>query len=179
MTPKRFRTFVLCVGLFVFHAVLVASADDVIDPTGRPKQLDKGKHTIISVWEDDGVWHLRTSVAPGPKGKGQRIQFSGSITVKGDKFISGEFQGLEKKVKATDADWVFVRPDGKGFDFQFSTTDTNVDALTFKVGPKSEGVTFKLLTAGDDDPKKVIIGKAGVHPDKGEFTIPVKAKEKQ
>jgi hypothetical protein len=146
---------------------------DAPNPTGRPKQFEKGKHTTFAVWESDGVWHLRTSTKTPAKGKAQRVRFSGTVTVNGDKILNGEFQGLEKKPKAKEADFVYVYPNARSFDFQFSTESTNVDGLTFKVGPKAESVTFKLLTAGDDDPKRVMVGAKGVHPAKAEFTIPV------
>ena len=176
MTRNRFRVALTCASLFILQAALVVAADDALNATGRPKQFEKGKTTTFAVWESDGVWNLRTAVKTGAKGKAQRIQFSGSVTVKGDKLVSGEYQGLEKKPKAKDADWVFLHNDGKGFDFQFSTTSTNVDGLTFKVGPKAESVTFKLLTAGDDDPKRVLVGAKGQHPDKATFTVPVPSK---
>ena len=179
MNRNRFRVAMTCVALFVFQAALVVAAD--LDPIGRPKQFEKGKSTSFAVWEEDGVWQLRTSVKdPAKAKKMERVQFSGRVKVNGDKIVSGEYQGLEKKPKGKekDADWLEMHPDGKGFDFQFSTTNTNTDGLNFKVGPKAESVTFKLLVAGDDDPKRVLVGKKGVHPEKGEFTLTVKAKEK-
>ena len=177
MTRNRFRVALTCAALFVFQAALVA-AD--LDPAGRPKQFEKGKHTTFAVWEDDGVWHLRTAVKdPAKAKKMERVQFTGRVKVNGDKIVSGEYQGLEKKPKAKDADWLEMHPDGKGFDFQFSTTNTNTDGLNFKVGPKAESITFKLLTAGDDDSKRVLVGKKGEHPEKAEFTLPVKPKEKE
>jgi hypothetical protein len=45
--------------------------------------------------------------------------------------------------------------------------------LDFKVGPAATGVKFKLLVDGAEDPKKILIGEKGVHPEKAEFTLPV------
>ena len=174
MTRNRFRVALTCAGLFLFQAALVVAAD--LDPVGRPKQFEKGKQNAFAVWEEDGVWNLRTSAKAGEKGKMKRVEFTGRVKVNGDKLIAGDLQGLEKKAKGKDADWLEVHPDGKGFDFQFATFSTNTDGVTFKVGPKAESVTFKLLTAGDNDPKRILVGKKGEHPDKAEFTIPVKAK---
>lgn len=176
MTRRQVRVALTCAALFALQATIVIGADDALNPVGRPKQFEKGKHTTFAVWEDGGTWHVRSSVKTPAKGKMQRIQFSGTVKVKGDKITSGDYQGLEKKPKAKDADWVFMHADGKGFDFQFSTTNTNVDGLSFKVGAKAESVTFKLLTAGDDDPKRVLVGAKGVHPERAGFTLPVKGK---
>ena len=172
MTLKRFRVALVCTGLFVLSAGLLLGADEMLNPTGRPKQFEKGKHTTYAVWEDGGVWNIRTSVKAGPKGKDQRVQFTGIVTIKGDKVTNGEFQGLEKKPKAENADWVILHKDGRGFDFQFSTTTSNTDGVNFKLGPKAESVTFRLLVAGDDDPKRILVGAKGVHPPKAEFTFP-------
>jgi hypothetical protein len=172
MTTKRFRVALTCAALFVLPAALALAAD--LDPEGRPKQFEKGKHTLFAVWEEDGVWNLRTSTKSPEKGKMAKTQFTGRVKINGDKLIDGKFQGLEKKAKATDADWVEMHADGKGFDFQFTTFNTNTDGVTFKVGSKAESITFKLMTAGDADPKRVLVGKQGDRPDKGEFTIPIK-----
>lgn len=173
MLLKRFRAIAIGVGLFILNASLIIAADGPsLNPTGRPKAFEKGKHTTVAVWEDDGVWHIRTSVKPGPNGKDQRVQFTGLVTIKGDTVINGEFQGLEKKAKAQEADWVILHKDKRGFDFQFSTTTNNVDGVNFKLGPKAESVTFRITVAGDDDPKRIIIGTKGVHPPKAEFTFP-------
>src|SRR5687768_7967856 len=116
MSRNRFRVALTCVGLFVFQAALVVAAD--LDPAGRPKQFEKGKQNAFAVWEEDGVWNLRTSAKSGEKGKMKRVEFTGRVKVNGDKLIAGDLQGLEKKAKAKDADWIEVHPDGKGFDFQ-------------------------------------------------------------
>jgi hypothetical protein len=174
MTPKRVRVALTCAVLFLLPAAL-ALADD-LDPVGRPKQFEKGKQNAFAVWEEDGTWNLRTSAKAGEKGKMKRMEYTGRVKVNGDKLIAGDLQGLEKKAKAKDADWIEMHADGKGFDFQFATFSSNTDGVTFKVGPKAESVTFKLLTAGDNDPKRILIGKNGVHPEKAEFTIPIKAK---
>ncbi|MBN9122556.1 MAG: hypothetical protein J0I06_25985 [Planctomycetes bacterium] len=174
MAINRFRVVLACAGLFVLQAAVVVAADHALDPVGRPKPFEKGKHTTFALWEDEGVWHLRTSVKAPGKGKMQKIVFTGRVAVKGDKLIAGEFQGLEKKAKAKDADWIEMHADGKGFDFQFSTFSNNTDGVNFKTGSKAESVSFKLLTSGDDDPKRIMIGAKGVHPQKAEFTFPVK-----
>lgn len=172
MTPHRLRVALICAGLFVLQAAVVVAAD-AIDPIGRPKQFEKAKHTTFAVWEDEGTWHLRTSVKAPEKGKMQKVVFTGRVKVNGDKLTAGDLQGLEKKAKGKDADWIESHADGKGFDFQFTTFSTNTDGVTFKVGSKAESVSFKLLTASDDDPKRILIGKKGVHPEKAEFTLPV------
>lgn len=174
MTPARFRVAVTCAALFVFQTAVAVAAD--LDPVGRPKQFEKGKDTTFAVWEDEGIWYLRTSVKTekGKKAKMAKVVFAGRVTAKGDKLTAGEVQGLEKKVKGKDADWIEVHRDGKGFDFQFTTFSSNTDGLNFKVGPKAESVTFKLLTADDDDPKRILVGAKGVHPEKAEFTFPLK-----
>ena len=172
MTPRKVRTLLTCLGLFALQAAAVLAAADTPDPVGRPKQFETGKSTTFAVWEDDGTWYLRTSTKNPGKGKVQKTAFAGTVKVTGDVLI-GEFQGLEKSPDPKAADFVIVHKDNKGFDFQFSTFSKNVDGVTFKLGPKAESVTFKLRVEGDDDAKKIIVGKKGVHPEKAEFTFPV------
>ena len=114
MTLKRIRVMAACTGLFVLSATLLLAADEAIDPAGRPKQLEKGKHTAFAVWEDGGVWQIRTSVKPGANGKMQRVSFTGTVTVKGDKVTNGEFQGLEKKPVAAAKDTNYGRQGREG-----------------------------------------------------------------
>lgn len=136
------------------------------NPDGRPN-FELGKTELYAIWCENGVWTLRTT----SKKDAGRVVFSGNVRVTGDKLF-GDFRALEKAKNAKDADWVVNHPDGKGFDFRFATFG-GTDGVTFKVGPKAESLTFKLLVNGDDDPKKVLIGKKGVHPKKAEFTLGV------
>lgn len=177
MTLKQFRMMAICAALFLLSTALVVGSDSTINPAGRPKQFEQGKKTAVAVWEEDGVWHIRTSVKAAANGQGQRIQFIGSVQVKGDKITNGEFKGLEKKAKpknANKADGLVPYQAGNGFDFQFSTVTTDTDGISFKLGPKAESISFRLTVAGDNDPKRIFIGAKGEHPEKNEFTLPVK-----
>jgi hypothetical protein len=169
VSAHHLRPLLLCLVLVPAQLALAA---DPPDPAGRPRQFEVGKHTTFAVWESEGTWYLRSSSKPNAKGKAQFVEFSGTVRVTGDILI-GEFQGLEKSTDPKAADHLFVHKDRKGFDFRFSTYSKNVDGVTFKLGPKAEAVTFKLRVQGDDDPKKILIGKEGARPEKAEFTFPV------
>lgn len=161
----RFRLLAL---LTAFAALaggtaLLPAADDLPDPTGRPEKFKAGAKAACAIYYEDGGWHMRMTSGGG--GKKKKAIISGSARVKGDS-IRGDFQGLDKAEKAKDADWISIHKDKLGFDFQFGLHG-KVDAVNFKVGPKAETVTFQVMVNGDDDPKAVLIGKGGKHPEKG------------
>src|SRR5262245_43050448 len=108
MTRARFRTVLMCFGLFALSATLTLAADAELSPVGRPNEFATGKHTTFAVWEDKGVWYLSTSTQSGGKGaKTRKVIFSGRVTVQGDKISDGNFKGLEKKkTDAASADYL-------------------------------------------------------------------------
>jgi hypothetical protein len=153
--------------MLAFSALMIGMAplvaDDLPDPAGRPEKFKAGMKAACAIYYEDGAWHMRMT-AGGAKKKKKAV-ISGSARVKGD-WIRGDFQGLDKAEKAKDADWIVIHKDKLGFDFQFGLHG-KVDAVNFKVGPKAETVTFQVMVDGDDNPKAVLIGKAGAHPEKG------------
>lgn len=137
-----------------------------IAPVGRPKYFSQGKHRMYGVWFEDGVWKLRTT-----SGKGVKVDFTGSVEIDTDK-ITPDYSQLEgSKKKLADSDLVRLNKSKNKMDFRFVTFGAT-DGIDFKVGPKAKSITFKLRTADDDDPKFIVIGGKGVHPDKGTFTLP-------
>ena len=166
--PCRVWQLVPCVLLLV--PVLARADNETMDPIGRPKQFDQGKLIAYALWYEDGLWHLRVT-AP-PQKKGEFYKFTGSVRVEGDKIV-GNVQGLEKSKKAKKADYVTPTKDQAGFDFTF-TVSGEVDGVDFKGGEKAEKITFKLISGGDDDPRKVLVGPKGAHPSKGSFSLPAR-----
>jgi hypothetical protein len=176
MTLRWFRLLVLCFGVFALTGTLAQSADDPIDPAGRPKDLQVGKTTGFGVWEEKGTWHIRTTSAK-VSGKSQRVVFQGRVTIKGDKLVKGNFEGLETKSK-TNPEWVVVNDKQTVFDFQFSTLSGNSDGLSFTVGPNTESINIHILIAGQEIPKAIVIGSKSANPKKAQFSLPVKPPEK-
>jgi hypothetical protein len=141
------------------------------DPVGRPK-LKQGQLVAVAVWYDakESVWHLWTTSPAVKGGKASRVIFAGSVRVTGDR-VAGEFDKLERTKRAANADYVLVHRDGRGFDFQFATFG-GADGVKFKAGAKAQSIRFKLLAGGVADPARVVIGAAGAHPKKADFTLP-------
>ena len=161
-----------CLSLvLLFVCATPADAADEKKPIiaeGRPDKFTAGESVMYAVYIEDGVWNLRTTSEKGKDNKpGARVVFSGSVRAEGDK-IHGNFKALEKSKTAENADFVVNHKDGKGFDFKFATFG-GTDGIKFTVGEKAESLTFKLNVNGDDDPKKIFIGKKGFHPKKAEF----------
>lgn len=158
-----------CFGLFLLTAAFTSAADPP-DPAGKPKQFVPGKGPAVAVWEDKGMWNLHVTWKDD---KRSRIVFTGRVVVEGDKY-TGDYGSLEK-AKGANADYVRPHRDGRGFDFRFTQSSVVAIGLDFKVGPAATGVKFKVLIDGAEDPKKILIGEKGVHPEKAEFTLPVKS----
>jgi hypothetical protein len=161
------RTAAQCFGLLLLTAAF-ASAADTPDPAGKPKQFVPGKGPAVAVWEDKGMWNLQVTWKDDNK---SRVVFTGRVVVEGDKY-TGDYGSLEK-AKGADADYVRPHRDGKGFDFRLTQSSVVAIGLDFTVGPAATGVKFKVLIDGTEDPKKILIGGKGVHPEKAEFTLPV------
>ena len=163
----RFRSSVCCMLLLLQAANSGGADDESLNPIGRPEKFRQGGGDGYALWYDDdeGIWCLRVTSKANT-----RTHFTGTVKVEGDKVI-GEFQGFEKAKKAKDADWVFPHKDRKGFDFSFATFG-KTDGVNFKAGKKAESIKFKLLVAGDDAPRRILIGAKGRHPEKATFTLP-------
>jgi hypothetical protein len=160
-----------CLFVLATLTALGRVSDGDPDPVGRPK-LKQGEQAVIAVWYDtkDEVWHLWTT-SPAAKGrKAPRVVFTGSVRVIGGA-VTGEFDRLERSKRAANADWVLIHRDGRGFDFQFATFG-KTDGVKFKAGAKAQSVKFKLLAGGMADPARVVIGAAGSHPKRAEFSLP-------
>jgi hypothetical protein len=170
MSAKWYRLIVICISFLAFTGALAQSADDPIDPSGRPMNLIDGKTTGFGVWEEKGTWFIRSTAAQ-VNGKSQRVLFQGRVALKGDKFVNGNFEGLVKS--KTNPEWVRMSKDQTTFDFQFSTASSNPDGVSFTVGPNTESITFSVLIAGRETPNAIMIGSKSVNPNKAIFTIPV------
>jgi hypothetical protein len=169
MTSRSFVPLA-CLAVFGFQLSVLA-ADETMETMGRPKQFEGGKPATYALWYEDGLWRLRCTCPP-PKQKGNPMYFTGWVRVEGDKVI-GNFQGLEKAKNPKWADYIKPSSDQKSFEFKFAVVG-GVDGVDFKGGDKAERITFRLLTGGDDDPKKILIGPRGAHPSKAEFTLPAR-----
>jgi len=169
MIRKLFGVSLVGAILLAFAVSIGSAADDVPDPFGRPEGFKEGKQAMYALWYEKGEWQLRTTSKD--KGKdSEKVTFSGRVSIEGDKVV-GDFKKLEKAKKGKDADYILVFRDYKGFDFQFATYG-KTDDVHFKAGEKAKSITFKLLIDGKEDPKSILIGKKGLHPDKAEFTMP-------
>jgi hypothetical protein len=178
MVRKKFVITMGAFALLTLQVTLGLASDDSLNPVGKPKQFKQGKRVAYGVWYEDGLWHLRMTSKDGKakgKGKNDRVIFTGSVRVAGDRLL-GEFQGLEKSKQALNADWVLPHAGGRGFDFQFATFG-KTDGVNFKAGPSAQSITFKLLVGGDDDPTRILIGASGAHPAKAEFALPAHPKK--
>lgn len=158
----KVRHFAILLGFLALSQATLLAGSSSPDPKGRPKKFEQGKKSY-GLWFEDGVWHLRMTST-------DRTVFAGSVRVTGDRII-GEIQALEKAKKPKNADWIVPHKDGAGFDFRFVTTGAT-DGVAFKAGPRASNIQFRLNTGGDDDPRRILIGSKGDHPDKATFTLP-------
>ncbi len=159
----------LFAGLLMSVTAALAWADELNAYwVGRPEQFRQGVGDAYGVWLDGGIWNLQTTSRD--RGKEKRAVFTGSVRVDRDKII-GAFQGLERKKKKANSDFLVVHKDQKGFDFRFATFGKS-DGVDFKVGKNARTITFTLLVDGDDNPKRILIGASGARPEKGTFTLP-------
>jgi len=155
--------------MLVGFTAINAKADDLPHPFGKPEGFKAGAKTMYALWFEKGEWHIMTTSKD--KGKNtEKVTFTGRISIEGDRVL-GDFKKLEKLKKGKDADYILLFRDYKGFDFLFSTYG-KVDDVQFKGGDKAKSIKFKLLIDGKEDPKSILIGKKGLHPDKAEFTYP-------
>lgn len=161
------------------------AAEEDIDPVGRPVKFSQGDLTGYAVWYEDSQWHVSMTTNDRSRGKNkkkaEKAVFTGTITVNKGRIAEGSFEGLEVAMKAKelpDSDWIRMHKDKKGFDFHF-TTKGRTDSLKFKVIPGSEIVTFNLLTSGDGEPKRIMVGAKSENPKKVPFDLPAHPKEKE
>lgn len=138
---------------------------EVIDPYGRPKRFIQGKHRMYGIWYEDGAWRLRTT-----SGRRVKVGFHGTVQIDKDKIIP-DYTALDRVKKRKDSDLVILSKNRQQMKFRFVTVGWT-DGIDFKVGKKAKTVTFDLRTAGDDDPRFILIGGKGVNPAKGKFTFP-------
>lgn len=67
---------------------------------------------------------------------------------------------------------MLLSQDRRKLTFQFATFGDRTGGIDFKVGPKAKTVAFHLNMNDDDNPRTILIGAAGVHPDKTRFMLP-------
>lgn len=149
--------------------------DERINSIGRPDRLKQGGFTGYAVYFEDGQWHINatTRSAPGKK-KAVRMVFTGTVTFDKGKIKDGQFQGLEVPGKPKDlksSDWLVLHKNKSGFDFHF-TTAGRTDMLKFTPPPEATTVTFNLVSSGDDEPRRIILGANSQHPAKVPFELP-------
>ena len=143
----------------------IQNKEKSIDPYGRPLEFIQGKKRMYGLWYEDGVWKLRTT-----SGKGVRVGFHGTVEVDGDK-VTPDYTALEGVRRSKDSDRVVLSRNQRQMKFRFITIGWT-DGIDFKVGPKAKTVKFDFRIAGDDDPRGILIGAKGVHPEKSIFTLP-------
>lgn len=144
-----------------------------VDPFGRPKQFIQGKRKMYGIWYEDGIWKLRTT-----SGRGVKIEFVGSVEVDRDR-IYADYSALDlgKGKRRKDGDVVRIANRYRKMTYRFITIGLT-DGIDFKIGPRAKKVTFNLRVAGDDDPRFILIGAKGAHPEKGVFTLPANPTKK-
>jgi hypothetical protein len=167
----RLKIFFLLLSILVFGSIdhagePQAELNAAIDPHGKPKSVGPGKVTEFGVWFADDAWHIRAAAVAG-----SRAYFHGKVTVDGGKIDDGSFAGLELgHPKRQGADWVFVEPDKKSFEFLFRTLG-HMDGLNFKTTDGAKNVKFSLLVETDTSPANVVIGAAEEHPATNPFIL--------
>lgn len=137
------------------------------ETVGRPSKFEQGADARYALWFDAGIWHLRVTSK-----KEQRTKFEGRVEVQKGTLAVQAF-GLEKAPKAEDADWVVLLPKQKGFTFHLVTAG-EVDAVSFRPSDDAEEIGFTLLTNSDDNPKRILVGAQGKHPEKAIFVLPAR-----
>jgi hypothetical protein len=146
-------------------SITLLAAEGALDPRGRPKQFDQSKVAVYALWFQDGAWQLRTTGRPK---RGER--FTGTIEIDGGRVEDGMFQGFELNRKLPKSDWIHMHRDNRGFDFHLVTRG-KVDGLSFKTTKQAKSITFKLQVSGDDNPRRIIVGAAGRHPEQVPFEL--------
>lgn len=166
----------------VLACALIGAGDSKdIHATGRPQAKAKGLR--CEVFYEAGTWKIRAGGASG------RHTFKGVVNVSGGTIVQGGLIGTEdaahpqrgktnreirkENKKENNDDDVAVHKDKSGFDFQFVTHGAE-DGIDFVVSKDAKSVTFHVLIDGDDDPKKIIIGREAAHPDSGSFELSAK-----
>lgn len=149
--------------------------DERINSVGRPDRLKQGGGTGYAVYFQDGQWHINvtTRATPGKK-KAVRMKFTGTVTFDKGKIKDGQFQGFEVPRKPKElgtSDWLVLHKDKSGFDFHLATAG-RTDQLKFTPPPEATTVTFNLVSSGDDDPRRIIVGTKSQHPAKVPFSLP-------
>jgi hypothetical protein len=143
-----------------------AELNAALNPHGKPKSVGPGKVTEFAVWFADAAWHIRASAVAG-----SRAYFHGKVQVDGGQIADGSFAGLELgHPKRQGADWVFVEPDKKSFEFLFRTIG-HMDGLNFKTSEAAKNVKFSLLVETDTSPVNVVVGAAEEHPATNPFIL--------
>ncbi len=134
-----------------------------------------GAFAGYAVHFEDGQWHIHvtTRATPGKK-KAVRMKFTGTVTFDKGKIKEGQFQGFEvprKPRELSSSDWLVLHKDKSGFDFHL-TTAGRTGQLKFTPPPEATTVTFNLVSSGDDDPQRIIVGANSQHPAKVPFELP-------
>lgn len=152
-----------------------------INPVGRPEAKGKGLH--CAVFFEAGTWKIRAGNGNG------RHTFKGVVNVEGGTIVQGGPIGEEdaahpqrgktkreirnENKKENNDDDVAVHKDKAGFDFQFVTHGAE-DGIDFVLSKDAKTVSFHIVIDGDDDPKKIVIGREAAHPESGSFELPAK-----
>jgi hypothetical protein len=167
------------------------AADRETVAVGRPAAFEEGKRTMVAVWYERDEWHIRAT------SKGGTEVITGKVTIQGGKLSGGNLEGFEqgppppkpgrngrvspaqqRKFEQADkkTDKIAIYPDKTGFEVRLVNYG-KTDGLNFKVTDKAKSVTFNFRIGGDDNPKQVVLGADGVHPDKFPFVLPAHPKE--
>lgn len=154
--------------VFLGVSLLVAAPPPIttINPVGYPAHSPEGGKNVVRVWYNKGKWYLRTSTEDSEKVKSRQIAFTG--TVRSEDRMTVVPERLEKN-----RDGFTMHPDGKGFDFRF-TTSGGTDTVVMTLGPKAKTIAFSKLKVNNDavEPSRIVIGAFSKCPDKADFVFP-------
>jgi hypothetical protein len=167
------------------------AVDKETKAVGRPAAFEEGKRTMVAVWFEGGEWHIRAT------SKGGTAVITARVTIQGGKLNGGNLEGFEqgppppkpgrngrvppaRQRQFAEADKkhdkIEVYPDKTGFEVRFVNYG-KTDGLNFKVTDKAKTITFNFRIGGDDNPKQIVIGAGGVHPEKFPFVLPAHPKD--
>ncbi len=161
------------IGAVVIGGGVAASADGAASPPkrcdepgtwpaiaqGQPRQFEAGDKGAMTMWHDDGGWHVRVTHRPN----GERT-FTGRITTPTGRFV------LVREVKDEAADKVSVSDGGKTLAYSFSNHGF-IDGLDFRVECTRR---MEVASAADGNrlpTDRIELGRFSAHPTSNPFTL--------
>jgi hypothetical protein len=164
----RVAMAILVSGLLIPAAA--RSADDAIDPKGKPTSYKAGSGKY-AIWYDTEGWHFRATAAKD----GQT--FTGRIDA-----VDGQFVGMRniattaKGPKTAPGKMLDIK--SKGFDVKFTMIKGSENGFDLKLDDKVTEIKFSLKIDDKADAETILIGAKGAHPNGGEFSLPAKPAKK-